>query len=149
MPASIAHPLEPPMTFALARCIARAAFSATAILGVGPAWAQADYPKQPIRMVVGFAPGGISDVLARALAAKLTTQMGQAVIVENKAGAGTTIAGEYVAKAAPDGYTIWLQDVTTHAINATLYPKLPYESLRDFSPIALVASTPLMLVVHP
>jgi len=100
-------------------------------------------------MVVGFAPGGISDVLARALAAKLTTQIGQPVIVENKPGAGTTIAGEVVAKAAPDGYTIWLQDVTTHAINATLYPKLPYDSLRDFSPIALVASTPLMLVVHP
>jgi tripartite-type tricarboxylate transporter receptor subunit TctC len=100
-------------------------------------------------MVVGFAPGGISDVLARSLAAKLSTQMGQAVIVENKPGAGTTIAGESVAKAAPDGYTIWLQDVTTHAINATLYPKLPYDSLRDFSPIALVASTPLMLVVHP
>ena len=137
------------MTFALARLLARAAFSGIAILAAGAALAQADYPKQPIRMVVGFAPGGISDVLARALAAKLTTQIGQPVIVENKPGAGTTIAGEVVAKAAPDGYTIWLQDVTTHAINATLYPKLPYDSLRDFSPIALVASTPLMLVVHP
>jgi tripartite-type tricarboxylate transporter receptor subunit TctC len=141
--------LERPMTFALAKFLARAAFSGIAILAGGAALAQADYPKQPIRMVVGFAPGGISDVLARALAAKLTTQIGQPVIVENKPGAGTTIAGEAVAKAAPDGYTIWLQDVTTHAINATLYPKLPYESLRDFSPIALVASTPLMLVVHP
>jgi len=137
------------VTFALARLLARAAFSGIAILAAGAALAQADYPKQPIRMVVGFAPGGISDVLARALAAKLTTQIGQPVIVENKPGAGTTIAGEVVAKAAPDGYTIWLQDVTTHAINATLYPKLPYDSLRDFSPIALVASTPLMLVVHP
>jgi tripartite-type tricarboxylate transporter receptor subunit TctC len=137
------------MTFALAKFLARAAFSGIAILVAGAALAQADYPKQPIRMLVGFAPGGISDVLARALAAKLTTQIGQPVIVENKPGAGTTIAGEAVAKAAPDGYTIWLQDVTTHAINATLYPNLPYESLRDFSPIALVASTPLMLVVHP
>ena len=137
------------MTFALARSLARAAFSVTAILAAATALAQADYPKQPIRMVVGFTPGGISDVLARALAAKLTTQLGQTVFVENKPGAGTTIAGELVAKAAPDGYTIWLQDVTTHAINATLYPKLPYDSLRDFSPIALVASTPLMLVVHP
>jgi tripartite-type tricarboxylate transporter receptor subunit TctC len=137
------------VTFALARLLARAAFSGIAILAAGAALAQAEYPKQPIRMVVGFAPGGISDVLARALAAKLTTQIGQPVIVENKPGAGTTIAGEAVAKAAPDGYTIWLQDVTTHAINATLYPKLPYDSLRDFSPIALVASTPLMLVVHP
>ena len=126
-----------------------AAFSAVALAGAGLAFAQAEYPKQPIHMVVGFTPGGISDVLARALAAKLSTQIGQAVIVENKPGAGTTIAGEYVAKAAPDGYTIWLQDVTTHAINASLYAKLPYDSLRDFSPIALVASTPLMLVVHP
>jgi tripartite-type tricarboxylate transporter receptor subunit TctC len=137
------------MTFALARFLARAAFNGVAILAAGAALAQADYPRQPIHMVVGFTPGGISDVLARALAAKLTTQIGQPVIVENKPGAGTTIAGEVVAKAAPDGYTIWLQDVTTHAINATLYPKLSYDSLRDFSPIALVASTPLMLVVHP
>ena len=124
-----------------------AAFSALA-LASAQALAQVDYPKQPIRMVVGFTPGGISDVLARALAARLSTQVGQAVIVENKPGAGTTIAGDFVAKAAPDGYTIWLQDVTTHAINATLYPKLPYDSLRDFTPIALVASTPIMLVVH-
>ena len=137
------------MTFALAKFLARAAFSGIAILAGGAALAQSDYPKQPIRMVVGFTPGGISDVLARALAAKLTMQLGQTVFVDNKPGAGTTIAGELVAKAAPDGYTIWLQDVTTHAINATLYPKLPYDSLRDFSPIALVASTPLMLVVHP
>ena len=136
------------MTFVLAKCLVRAALVAS-ILAAGPALSQTDYPNQPIRMVVGFTPGGISDVLARALAAKLTAQMAQTVIVENKPGAGTTIAGDYVAKAAPDGYTIWLQDVTTHAINATLYPKLPYDSLRDFSPIALVASTPLMLVVHP
>jgi tripartite-type tricarboxylate transporter receptor subunit TctC len=137
------------MKFAVAKCLARAAFCGLALLAAGSALAQADYPRQPIRLVVGFAPGGISDVLARALAAKLSTQIGQAVIVENKPGAGTTIAGDFVAKAPPDGYTIWLQDTTTHAINATLYPKLPYESMRDFTPIALVASTPLMLVVHP
>jgi tripartite-type tricarboxylate transporter receptor subunit TctC len=125
------------------------ALFATLALAGGAAQAQSDWPRQPIRMVVGFAPGGISDVLARALAAKVSAQIGQSVIVENKAGAGTTIAGDMVAKAAPDGYTIWLQDVTTHAINATLYPKLPYDTLKDFTPIALVASTPLMLVVHP
>jgi tripartite-type tricarboxylate transporter receptor subunit TctC len=113
------------------------------------AFAQADYPRQPIRMVVGFAPGGISDVLARAVAAKVSTQVGQSIIVDNKAGAGTTIAGDLVAKAAPDGYTIWLQDITTHAINASLYPKLPYDTQKDFTPVALIASTPLMLVVHP
>jgi tripartite-type tricarboxylate transporter receptor subunit TctC len=131
------------------RSLVHAALCGFAVLATAPAFAQADYPKQPIRMIVGFAPGGISDVLARALAVKVGSQLGQSVIVENRPGAGTTIAGELVAKAPPDGYTIWLQDITTHAINASLYPKLPYDSVKDFSPIALVASTPLMLVVHP
>jgi tripartite-type tricarboxylate transporter receptor subunit TctC len=113
------------------------------------AWAQPDYPNKPVRMVVSFAAGGISDVLARALAIPLSRQLGQQVIVENKPGAGTTIAGDFIARSAPDGYTIWLQDVTTHAINAALYSKLPYDSMRDFTHIAMPASTPLMLVVHP
>jgi tripartite-type tricarboxylate transporter receptor subunit TctC len=114
-----------------------------------PSLAQTDYPSKPIKMVVGFAAGGISDVLGRAVAAKMTTTIGQPVIVENKPGAGTTIAGDAVAKAAPDGYTIWLQDITSHAINASLYTKLPYDSVKDFTTVTLVASTPLMLVVHP
>jgi tripartite-type tricarboxylate transporter receptor subunit TctC len=100
-------------------------------------------------MVVGFAAGGISDVLGRAIAIPLSKQLGQQVIVENKPGAGTTIAGDFIARSAPDGYNIWLQDITTHAINNTLYPKLPYDSTKDFSFVAMVASTPLMLVVHP
>jgi len=111
--------------------------------------AQADYPNKPVRLVVSFAAGGISDVLARALAIPLSKQLGQQVIVDNKPGAGTTIAGDYIARAAPDGYTIWLQDITTHAINVNLYSKLPYDSVKDFTYIAMVASTPLMLVVHP
>ena len=115
----------------------------------GAALAQADYPSKPVRLVVGFAAGGISDVLARALAAKFSQLVGQQMIVDNKPGAGTTIAGDLIAKSAPDGYTLWLHDITTHAINASLYAKLPYDSLRDFTPITLVASTPLMLVVHP
>jgi tripartite-type tricarboxylate transporter receptor subunit TctC len=113
------------------------------------ALAQADYPSKPIRMVVGFAAGGISDVLARALAAKFSQLVGQQMIVDNKPGAGTTIAGDLMAKSPPDGYTIWLHDITTHAINASLYAKLPYDSLKDFTPVTLVASTPLMLVIHP
>ena len=113
-----------------------------------PALAQADYPTKPIRLVVGFAAGGISDVLARALSAKLSQDLGQQVLVENKQGAGTTIAADFIAKAPPDGYTLFLQDITTHAINATLYQKLPYDSVKDFTPIGLVASTPLMLVVN-
>jgi tripartite-type tricarboxylate transporter receptor subunit TctC len=114
-----------------------------------PAFAQADYPNKPVRLVVGFAAGGISDVLARAIAIPVSKQLGQQVVVENKPGAGTTIAGDYIAKSAPDGYSLWLQDITSHAINANLYSKLPYDSMKDFSFVAMVASTPLMLVVHP
>ncbi len=137
------------MKRAFPRVLVQAALFALALAAGGAAQAQADYPKQAIHMIVGFAPGGISDVLARALAVKVGMQMGQPVVVDNKPGAGTTIAGEFVAKAPADGYTIWLQDITTHAINASLYPKLPYDTARDFTPITLVASTPLMLVVHP
>jgi len=115
----------------------------------GIAYGQSDYPSKPVRMVVGFAAGGISDVLGRAIAIPVGKQLGQQVIVENKPGAGTTIAGDFIVKSAPDGYSLWLQDITTHAINNTLYPKLPYDSMKDFTFVAMVASTPLMLVVHP
>jgi len=120
-----------------------------AAAAAAPAFAQSDFPSKPIRLVVSFPAGGISDVLARALAIKLASNIGQQVIVENKPGAGTTIASEYIARSTPDGYTIWLQDVTTHAINASLYSKLPYDTVKDFTPITMVASTPLMLVSHP
>ena len=113
------------------------------------ALAQGDYPNKPVRMVVGFAAGGISDVLGRAVAITLSKQLGQQVIVENKPGAGTTIAGDFIVRSAPDGYNIWLQDITTHAINTALYAKLPYDSVKDFTYVAMIASTPLMLVVHP
>jgi tripartite-type tricarboxylate transporter receptor subunit TctC len=120
-----------------------------AALAAQCAFAQSDYPSKPVRMVVGFAAGGISDVLGRAVAITLSKQLGQQVIVENKPGAGTTIAGDFTARSAPDGYNIWLQDITTHAINTALYAKLPYDSVKDFTYIAMIASTPLMLVVHP
>ena len=129
--------------------IASTLFAACVLAATPLAHAQADYPNKPIRLVVGFAAGGISDVLGRALAAKLSSNVGQSVLVENKSGAGTTIAADYIAKAPADGYTLFLQDITTHAINASLYARLPYDSIRDFTPVGLVASTPLMLVVHP
>jgi tripartite-type tricarboxylate transporter receptor subunit TctC len=99
-------------------------------------------------MVVGFPPGGISDVVARAVANEASTILGQSIVVENRPGAGTTIASDVVARAKPDGYTLLFQDITTHAINASLYTKLAYDTTADFSPIALVSSTPLALVVN-
>jgi tripartite-type tricarboxylate transporter receptor subunit TctC len=114
---------------------------------VAPAAAQPGaYPSKPITMIVGFTPGGISDVLARAMAARLSTQMGQSVIVENRSGAATTIASALVAGAPPDGYTIYFQDMTSHAIAAAAYKKLRYDSWNDFTMVTLVASTPLMLI---
>lgn len=114
-----------------------------------PVSAQSDYPTKPIRLVHGFTPGGISDVLARALGARLTDSLGQPVLVDPRPGAGTTIASEYIAKSAADGYTLFLQDMTTHAINASLYRRLPYDSVRDFTPVTLIAASPLILIVHP
>src|SRR5436309_9980223 len=106
------------------------------------------YPNKPIRLVVGFTPGGVSDVLSRAISARLSQNLGKQVVVDNRPGAGTTIASEYIAKSAPDGYTLYFCDATTHAINASLYRKLPYDSLKDFTYISLLASTPLLLVVN-
>ncbi len=107
------------------------------------------WPAKTVRVIVPFPPGGISDVLSRVMSAHLTNALGQQFIVENRPGAGTTIAADVVAKAPPDGYTIYFIDMTTHAINATLYSKLPYDSVRDFTQIAMVAETPLIAVVHP
>jgi len=118
-------------------------------LHVLPAAAQADYPGKTVRLVHGFTAGGISDVLARSIGARLTSSMGQQVVVDPRPGAGTTIASEQIAKSPADGYTLFLQDITTHAINASLYRRLPYDSVRDFTPITLIAATPLILVVHP
>ncbi len=119
------------------------------VLTVLPAAAQSDFPNKPVRMVHGFTAGGISDVLARSIGAKLSASLGQQVVVDPRSGAGTTIASDHIAKSAGDGYTLFLQDITTHAINASLYRRLPYDSVRDFTPITLIAATPLMLVMHP
>jgi len=108
----------------------------------------ADYPDKPIRLVVGFAAGGATDLFARIVAQKLQDRMGQSVIVENRPGAGGTIASSVVAKAPADGYTIDVVSAS-HAINATLYPSLPYDSVADFVAIGTVAVAPNVLVVHP
>lgn len=115
---------------------------------VGDARAQA-WPSKPVTMVVPFPAGGTTDIVARLVAAKLSEVWGQPVIIDNRAGAGGNIGSAMVAKAAPDGYTLLMGTVGTHAINASLYAKMPYDVVKDFQPITNVAAVPNMLVVHP
>ena len=107
------------------------------------------YPDKPIRMLVGFSPGGFTDVLARLLAQRLHERLGQPVVVENKPGAAGTIAADQVAKSKPDGYTLLMGHSNSNSIAPALDPKLPYDIIKDFTPIVLVASTPFTLSVHP
>ena len=127
---------------------ASVAAAAAALAPMSCALAQGSYPTRSVRMIVPFAPGGISDVLGRLIAQRLSGSLGQQVVVDNRPGAGTLIGSGIVTKANPDGYTIMIQDMTTHAINATLYSRLPYDSVKDFTGITLVAQTPLLLVVN-
>jgi tripartite-type tricarboxylate transporter receptor subunit TctC len=116
----------------------------------GPAAAQTTpYPTKPIRLVVPFTPGGSTDILARAIGQELTKAWGQSVIVDNVPGAGGAIGADKVAKAAPDGYTLLMGHIGTLAVNPSLYPKLPYNPVKDFAPVAWVARVPNVLVVHP
>lgn len=118
-----------------------------ATLGIANAHAEAPYPDHPVRMVVGFAAGGSTDLVARIVANKLSAVLGQAFVVENKAGAGGTIATDAVAKSKADGYTL-LFGTSSHAINTTLYKRLPYDP-NDVVPVAVVASVPMVLAVAP
>ncbi len=108
-----------------------------------------DFPSRPIRLVVPFPPGGPTDIVARPMAQMLGDSLKQTVIIDNRGGAGGTIGADVVAKAAPDGYTLLMGTVGTSAINGSLYGKLPHDPVRDFTPIALVASAPVAVVVHP
>ncbi len=112
------------------------------------AHAQGTWPNKPVRIVVPFAPGGTTDILARAVAPELSRVFGQQFVVENKAGAGGNLGAEAVAKSAPDGYTLLMGTVGTHGINRALYPKLPYDPIKDFAPVTLVASVPNVMVVN-
>ena len=134
------------MHFSIPRRLALAVVLAMVI--TGPALAQT-WPERPIRMVVGFAPGGFTDVLARLIGQKLQERMGQPVVVENKPGAAGTLGADLVAKAKPDGYTLLLGHSNSNAVAPALYPKLPYDVVKDFTPIIRVATTPLLLTVHP
>src|SRR5437016_11525798 len=125
---------------------------AAGAVGASEALAQGDaaqgYPAKPIRIIVGFGPGGGNDIFARLIGQKLGERLGQPVLVENKPGAGAVIATEYVAKAAPDGYTLLLGATGAMAINPAVYSKLSYDTVRDFAPISMIASFPLLLTVN-
>ncbi len=120
---------------------------AAQLLLFGPS-AAADYPVRPIKLLVGASAGGTTDTMARAIAEPLSALFGQPVLVENRPGAGGNIAAEAVARASPDGYTL-LVSYTSHTINATLYPKLPFDPVADFSPIAMISTVPSLLVGNP
>src|SRR2546421_201245 len=128
------------------RRIAAALFIAVAFSGGAPAQG---WPEKPVRFVVGFTPGGPSDILARALGQKLAESRGQQVVIENRPGAGGNIAAELVAKSAPDGTTWLLGNNSILATNQSLYAKLGYDPVKDFAPVALVAIQPNILVVNP
>jgi tripartite-type tricarboxylate transporter receptor subunit TctC len=117
------------------------------LLLLGPSWA-ADYPSRPIKLLVGASAGGTTDTMARTIAEPLSSLFGKPVLVENRPGAGGNIAAEAVARSASDGYTL-LVSFTSHTINATLYPKLPFDPIADFTPIAMISTVPSLLVGNP
>ncbi len=128
--------------------IARLAAAVIAAAAATLAGAQS-YPTRPIKLIVPFPPAGSTDLSARAVAGKLSERIGQPVIIENRPGAGGNIGTEVVAKSAPDGYTLIVGTVGTHAINPGLYSKMPYDHVKDFAPVILLSKTPNVLVVNP
>jgi tripartite-type tricarboxylate transporter receptor subunit TctC len=120
-----------------------------AAVAPGGALAADVWPSRPIRMIVAFAPGGGTDILGRIVAQGISAALGQQVVVENRPGAGGNIGTELAARAAPDGYTLITSGTGAHAINPSLYANIPYDAIKDFTPVSLVASTPYLMVVHP
>jgi len=124
------------------------ASAALLALLTGTAAAQSAWPAKPVRIVVPFAPGGTTDILARAIAPELSKAFGQQFIVDNRAGAGGNVGAEIVAKSPNDGYTLLMGTVGTHGINRALYPKLPFDPIKDFAPITLVAAVPNVMEMN-
>ncbi len=123
---------------------------AAALIGAAPTAARADdYPTKPVRIVVPFAPGGSTDQLARLVADRMSQAWNRQFVVENRAGAGGNIGAASVATAEPDGHTLVMGSIGTHATNSLIYPKMPYDTVADFAPVTQVANVPLILVVHP
>ena len=130
------------------KAISQSAVLALATVAAVQAHAQAAWPNKPVRIVVPFAPGGTTDILARAIAPELSKAFGQTFFVENKGGAGGNLGAEQVAKSPGDGYTLLMGTVGTHGINRALYAKLPYDPFKDFAPITVVAGVPNVMVVN-
>jgi tripartite-type tricarboxylate transporter receptor subunit TctC len=128
------------------RTLLASTFAASNLQGASaqPAW-----PERPIRLIVPFGPGGATDIISRLVADRLAEQLGQPIVIENRGGAGGNIGAEAAARAAPDGYTLVMGVVGTHAINPTLFPSVPFDPIQDFSPISLVATAMNVLVVNP
>lgn len=124
------------------------AVAVPALLAAPGAFAQDNWPSRPITYVVPFAAGGTTDVLGRLIGQKLSSRIGQTVVVENRPGAGGNIGSDYVAKAAPDGYTLLGGTISSHAINVSLYPKMPYDPVKQFQPVTLIGTLPNVLVVN-
>ena len=139
--------MNPEKTLRAHRVLAAFLLAVASFAG-GPAAAQA-YPIKPLRFVVPYPPGGPLDLMGRQIGQKLTESWRQPVLVENRAGAGGNIGAEMVARSAPDGYALLMGAVATHAINPSLYRKIPYDAFKDFVAVALVAQVPNILVVHP
>jgi tripartite-type tricarboxylate transporter receptor subunit TctC len=129
-------------------CVGMSAFAQASAQAQMKSQAGEGYPTKPIHYIVPFAPGGPTDIMSRAIGERVGAAWGQQVVVDNRGGAGGNIGAELVAKSAPDGYTVMIGHVGTHAINATLYPRIPFDPVRDFTPITLVATLPLALVVN-
>ncbi len=127
----------------------RAAFALLAGLAAAASGLAADYPEKPVRLVIPFVPGGNMDITARTIGPGLSQALGQPVVYDNRGGAGGTIGAEHVARSAPDGYTLLLGSTGLLTLAPALYPKTPYEPLKDFVPIGTVADVPVVLVVHP
>ena len=134
------------MTFA---AIGAGAIGGLLTLGAAAVGAQPQWPAKPVRMVIPWPPGGGTDILGRVVSEPLAQAIGQAVVVENRGGSNGVIGAEVVARAVPDGYTIMFHSVTSHILNPSFYPKLPYDTVNDFQSVTLVGELPLAVLAHP